>query len=116
MVPSLPHFYTKPYLSVAAQLELLAGRGIEIGDWDAAHDCLERIGYYRLSGYWYPFRKSHISVHPVTGELLPHPLTGKPQMIDEDGFRPRTTFQQIMDLYVFGFRVRPKTMWRRRSI
>ena len=106
MAHPLPHVYTKPYLSVAAQLELLAGRGIEIGDWSAAHDCLERIGYYRLSGYWYPFRKSHVSVHPVTGEFLPRPLTGKPQVIVEDGFRPGTTFQQIMDLYVFDKRLR----------
>jgi abortive infection bacteriophage resistance protein len=63
-----------------------------ITDEAAAHACLERIGYYRLSGYWYPFHKSHVSTHPVTGALLPHPAAGKPQILVEDDFRPGTAF------------------------
>jgi len=100
------HAYTKPYRSVADQLALLASRGMEITDTTAASNCLSRIGYYRLSGYWYPFRKSHISTNPLTGETLFHPSTGKPQVIVEDDFRPGTTFQQVMDLYVFDKRLR----------
>ena len=71
-----------------------------------AQACLERIGYYRLSGYWYPFRKSHLSVHPLNGTPLINPLTGKQVLIVEDGFRFGSTFQQVMNLYVFDKRLR----------
>jgi abortive infection bacteriophage resistance protein len=79
---------------------------MEISDVQAASSCLARIGYYRLSGYWYPFRKSHISTNPLTGEVLLHPDTGKSQVIVEDDFRSGTTFQQVMELYVFDKRLR----------
>jgi abortive infection bacteriophage resistance protein len=79
---------------------------MEITDIPAASACLERIGYYRLSGYWYPFRKSRISTNPVTGQVLINPITRKPQVVVEDDFRAGTTFQQVMDLYVFDKRLR----------
>lgn len=48
--------YSKPYLSYAQQLNLLKQRGLLIpSDQDALH-LLETLGYYRLSGYLYPFR------------------------------------------------------------
>ncbi len=46
----------KPWKSFVDQLTLLKNRGLECDDETAALDYLERIGYYRLSGYWYPFR------------------------------------------------------------
>ena len=104
--PSRPHVYTKSYKSVADQLALLASRGMEITDMAAASACLGRIGYYRLSGYWYPFRKSHASMNPVTGQELLDPKTQTPRTIIEDGFRSGTTLQQVMDIYVFDKRLR----------
>ena len=50
--------YTKPFLTIDQQLDLIASRGLDIGDRDYAADCLKNIGYYRLSGYWYPLRES----------------------------------------------------------
>lgn len=47
----------KTWLSLDKQLELLASRNVKISDSDKAKECLERIGYYRLSGYFYPFKK-----------------------------------------------------------
>jgi len=47
----------KPWKSFDEQLSLLEGRGLIIDNKTAARNYLERIGYYRLSGYWYPFRK-----------------------------------------------------------
>ena len=79
---------------------------MDITDPIAAHACLERIGYYRLSGYWYPFRQSHADVDPVTGVVLLHPVTCRPQIVVGDEFRSGTTFQQVMDLYVFDKRLR----------
>jgi abortive infection bacteriophage resistance protein len=98
--------YSKPYLSVIGQIALLQGRGIEITDTVAAGACLGRIGYYRLSGYWYSSWKSHLVTNPLTGAIIPHPVSKKPQIVVEDDFRPGTTFQQVMDLYVFDKRLR----------
>jgi len=79
---------------------------MEITDFPAAQACLGRIGYYRLSGYWYPFRKSHVSADPVTGASFAQPVSGKPRVVVEDDFLPGTSFQQVMDLYVFDKRLR----------
>jgi abortive infection bacteriophage resistance protein len=79
---------------------------MEITEPAAAAACLGRIGYYRLSGYWYSSRKSHRVTHPITGADIPHPITGRPQIVVEDHFRPGTTFKQVMDLYVFDKRLR----------
>lgn len=48
--------YARPWTKVSGQLELLKSRGMKVGDASAALSYLERIGYYRLSAYWYPFR------------------------------------------------------------
>jgi len=50
--------YTKPWLSLEQQVEQLASSGVEVGDRDRAAALLKAVGYYRLSGYLYPFRKS----------------------------------------------------------
>jgi abortive infection bacteriophage resistance protein len=69
---------------------------MDISDPVTAGACLERIGYYRLSGYWYPFRKRTPQVDP----------TGRSHLVVESDFRPGTTFDQVMDLYVFDKRLR----------
>ena len=46
--------YIKPHLSYVAQLELLKSRRMQFADETKALHLLEKIGYYRLSGYWYP--------------------------------------------------------------
>lgn len=49
----------KPHLTHDQQLKLLADRGLELpGNLDAAKRLLSRVGYYRLSGYFYPLRKT----------------------------------------------------------
>jgi abortive infection bacteriophage resistance protein len=50
--------YTKPWLSVEQQLDRLAARGVELGDRERATALLRAVGYYRLTGYLYPFRRS----------------------------------------------------------
>ena len=49
--------YSKPHLSFDAQVQLLQRRGMVIDDPAAAARLLSVIGYYRLSGYWYPYRR-----------------------------------------------------------
>lgn len=83
--------YSKPYLSVADQLTLIKSRGMVISDDALAQTYLNRIGYYRLSGYWYPYRISSGS-----GESL--------QVGDK--FRSGTKFSEVVELYVFDKKLR----------
>lgn len=75
--------YNKPALTYEQQVALLRSRGLEIGSEEEALHWLERIGYYRLSAYFVPF-KQHGS----------------------DKFLPNTTFQMVLDLYQFDARLR----------
>ena len=47
----------KPWRSFADQLQQLQTRGLQVDNTASALDYLERLGYYRLSGYWYPLRR-----------------------------------------------------------
>src|ERR1700733_7651410 len=83
--------YSKPYLPVTDQLALIKGRGMLVSDDGLPQAYLNKIGYYRLSGYWYPYRKSK----QVGG-----------QIVVEDRFRDNTKFSEIVDLYVFDKKLR----------
>jgi hypothetical protein len=73
--------YTKPHLAFADQVGLLKSRGLIIDDEAEAERLLSVIGYYRLSGYWYSFRR------PLDGALR------------DDHFLEGTTFAQVVRLY-----------------
>ena len=88
--------YRKPHLDIPGQIALLRSRGLDVADSTKASGYLERIGYYRLSGYWYPLRQSRI----VLG------ADGKPTTQVLDDFRTGTSFGQAIDLYVFDKRLR----------
>lgn len=88
--------YRKPHLDIPGQIALLRSRGMEVADLRKAAGYLERIGYYRLSGYWYPLRQSLI----VLG------TDGKPVTQVLDDFRTGTSLAQAVDLYVFDKRLR----------
>ncbi|WP_410786649.1 Abi family protein [Kribbella sp. C-35] len=49
--------YTKPHLSFDDQVQLLKSRGMVVDDPAAAAELLSVVGYYRLSGYGYPYRR-----------------------------------------------------------
>jgi abortive infection bacteriophage resistance protein len=73
--------YTKPHLSFDDQVQLLKSRGMVVEDPAAAAKLLSVVGYYRLSGYWYPFRRR---------------LTATKRA---DGFVEGTTFATVARLY-----------------
>jgi abortive infection bacteriophage resistance protein len=83
--------YSKPYLPIPGQLALIKSRGMLISDDALAQSFLNRIGYYRLSGYWYPYRES-----AGTGANL----------VVGDKFRPGAKFSEVVELYVFDKRLR----------
>lgn len=81
--------YKKPPLSFEQQADQLLSRGME-GDRALIVSRLKAVSYYRLSGYWYPFRE-------------PDPNT-PPQRTDH--FKPGTAFDDVWSLYVFDRRLR----------
>ena len=98
--------YAKPWMSCEEQLQQLLVRGMLATDSAKALDYLERIGYYRLSGYWYDFRQRSAPFCPLDAAT-----GGKPKKvrIDRpilDEFKPGTSFQDAVDLYVFDKKLR----------
>ena len=88
--------YRKPHLTFDEQIALLKSRGMTISDEGKAKDYLQRIGYYRLSGYWYPFRQTEVRKQPE----------GTISHIVVDQFRAHTEFKSAVDLYVFDKKLR----------
>ena len=82
----------KPFKTYAEQASILISRGL--GD-EAIRGVMERrlaaVGYYRLSAYSYPFRKT------VEND-------GQVQKLNE--FREGTTFDRVWDYYLFDRRLR----------
>jgi abortive infection bacteriophage resistance protein len=92
----MPVAYEKPHLTTAQQIDLLKSRGLDVGDQPLAEAALSRIGYYRLSEYWHPMRRSE-KVHDDRGKLVPVVL---------DTFKDGARFADAVDLYVFDKRLR----------
>jgi abortive infection bacteriophage resistance protein len=49
--------HSKPHKTFDELIQLLVDRGMSISDPESAGAALQRLGYYRLSGYWYPYRR-----------------------------------------------------------
>ena len=98
--------YSKPWRSVADQLAQLQARGMHIGDVAMATDYLERIGYYRLSGYWYDFRVRGEPFCPLDAETGRKPKKVRIERPVLDEFKPGTRFHDAVDLYVFDKKLR----------
>ncbi|MDO6481870.1 Abi family protein [Shimia thalassica] len=78
----------KDWKSIDDQLELLNSRGMAISEPARAKKALERFGYYRLSGYWYPFKQKN-----EDGTI-------------SDQFIADTHMSETVDLYVFDKKLR----------
>lgn len=79
----------KPAASTDAHILRLRNRGMEV-DEELAKQWLENVSYYRLSGYWYPFRRLN---HNSPSERL-------------DEFEAGTTFSDVAALYEFDRKLR----------
>jgi abortive infection bacteriophage resistance protein len=84
----------KPWKSIDDQVEILRSRGLQIEDCDRAKRYLRRLGYYRLSGYWYPFRQFREADNGQTSELR------------RDDFIAGSRFGDLISLYVFDKKLR----------
>lgn len=99
--------YRKPWKSHEDQLALLVSRGLEVTDHTKAVECLRRIGYYRLSGYWYPFReRSGLLILLDEHGRKPAKKQLKETRIALDDFRHGAAFENAVQLYVFDKKLR----------
>ena len=82
--------YNKPHLTFEDQAAQLQRRGLIINNPAQCIEALEKIGYYRLSAYWYPFRK-----------MKPKASRTTKYNYRFDDFEPNHTFEQAVALYHF---------------
>jgi len=83
--------YRKNFTTHAEQIQLLQSRGMTFKCTEAAAAYLSRIGYYRLSAYWHPFRRRSI----VENET-----------VIEDVFYNAPLFEDVIDFYIFDKHLR----------
>ncbi|MGY2224142.1 Abi family protein [Pseudomonas gingeri] len=69
---------------------------MQIADHATAKRELARLGYYRLSGFWYPSRKFD---RDVRGQKILCPHTTKP--LRQEAFQAGTRFESTVELYKF---------------
>jgi abortive infection bacteriophage resistance protein len=79
--------YNKSPLTFDEQITQLTKRGVQFANIQNAKIDLQKIGYYRLSGYWYVFRQN------------------KDNKIIDD-FLPNTNWSEIIQLYEFDRKLR----------
>lgn len=90
----------KPWASLDEQIEKLIKRGLT--DAPDFAEVIERVGYYRLSGYTYPFRIAD----ETAGSRRHH----------RNHFRPGVSMQHIVDLYQFDEDLRLATWQATRQV
>jgi len=98
--------YAKPWLSLTDQLAQLRERGMVIDDEAKARTYLERIGYYRLSGYWFAFRERSEPCCEWSPALAKPKKAARTARLPLDQFKPGASFQNAVDLYVFDKKLR----------
>lgn len=90
---------TKKFCDYDELANLLQTRGMAIEDLERAKKKISQIGYYRLSGFWYPCRT--FNYDPSGKTLCEH---NKPKRSNQ--FLPDTKFNNIFLLYKFDKRLR----------
>ena len=53
----LPNGYTRKFETEGVLVKKLMARGLDVPDEDLLRGILRIVGYYRFTGYLYPFRK-----------------------------------------------------------
>jgi abortive infection bacteriophage resistance protein len=88
--------YAKEWLSVEQQVSRLEEHGLEVSDPDHAARVVESIGYYRLTGFLYPFRSSeeYVDEH------------GRTRVRVLSGYRPGTRLSHAEAIIDFDRRLR----------
>lgn len=92
---------SKPFKEYPDLVSLIKSRGMKVSDDLLAQNVFSQVGYYRLSGFWYPTRK--FKKNP-DGSVIEHPTTKNP--VRDDGFEDNVSFNEIYNLYLFDKKLR----------
>lgn len=76
--------FTKSPTTVNQQIQLLENRGMNVPDHAKARHYLSHFNYYRIGAYWLPFEVDHASHQ----------------------FKEGTSFEDVLDLYIFDRELR----------
>lgn len=87
--------FEKPWLSYEQQADLLIKERGLIADRASLIRHLQEVGYYRLSGYWYIFKRCNIT---------------ECNDVENESFAEGTTFDEIWSLYTFDRQLRLITL------
>lgn len=87
--------YSKPHLTYEQQIAMLRSRGLGIPDEESAVRLLQQVGYYRLTGYWYPYREMN---DPEVAAAL-----GRRR---RDQFVPDVTLDHVQEIFEFDRQLR----------
>lgn len=91
----------KPFRTYPDLVALLIERGMGIANPARSERKLAQVGYYRLSGYWFPARdfvRDHLQ-NVVLCDVTQKPLR-------QNSFLPDTTFDDAFSLYLFDKKLR----------
>lgn len=91
----------KLFCSYPDLVKLLIQRNMQVADQARAERKLSQLGYYRLSGYWYPAKAFAVDAQ---GRQLLCPISQKP--LRQDWFQSGTHFNNAVALYLFDKRLR----------
>lgn len=91
----------KPFRSYSDLSALLVSRGMKITDVARAERKLGQVGYYRLSGFWYPCREF---LRDADNSVVMCAISKKPLRRNE--FSPGTQFDSVFDIYLFDKKLR----------
>jgi abortive infection bacteriophage resistance protein len=82
-------------------VDILSQRGMHIEDGERAKRKLAQVGYYRLSGFWYPAR---VIERDEQGTAIECPHLKHPKRLNE--FLPNTNFNDVCNLYLLDKKLR----------
>lgn len=92
----------KPFRTYPDLVALIQQRNMHVPDPARTERKLAQLGYYRLSGYWYPARE--FDVDTATNQAKICPISNKP--LRQDVFAAGTSFDDVVSLYRFDKHLR----------
>ncbi|MDV6316249.1 Abi family protein [Idiomarina sp. HP20-50] len=95
----MPLSAVKPFMDYEELIKLLDSRGMTVEDTTRAVRKVSQVGYYRLSGFWYPCR---VIERDEDGQVVK--VNGKPKRKSQ--FLPNSSFNNTFLLYKFDKRLR----------
>ena len=91
----------KPFRTYGDLLALLIQRGMQVTDAARAERKLSQVGYYRLSGFWYPCREF---LRDAAGNVVICAVSKKP--LRQNTFQCDTHFDAAFEIYLFDKKLR----------